>query len=267
MQVPQTDSFLIEAGISSSVLEAYAADLAKEKAQHLTEHGGTNSKMAPLNNNLMLIATPLELKIVKLPEASDMRPFGQALNGMTTEAMPATPDVQQDPPRIRNDCNSYRTEAIGVYEGRLPNGAIRGRERIPGHVVVNIGRTDKPVKLVLSSYEPVAWQLHVSSDARLSEIFLSGSNESTVEGISQTQITYISNAYAYRAANYPVRGRHASRLDETVRQKTGCTIENFQGSYMGGIFHIGNQSAGNYTEGENFQKYRDEDGNVVFKNY
>ncbi|WP_157039934.1 WD40 repeat domain-containing protein [Pelobacter propionicus] len=265
IQVPHADPFLMEARVSSLVSEAFVADLVKEKAQCLTEHRGTNTRMAALADNLVLLATPQELKIVRLPSSSEMLPLGKALGGIAAEALPLYPGVQQANPQSRVDCDSFQTEAIGVYEGKLENGVRRFRERIAGNVVVNVGLTDKPVKLVLSSYEPVVWQLRLSSDARISEILLSGSNESRIEGISQTGVTYIGNAYSYGSTN--PRGRSASDLAYSVRQKTGCGMDNFQGSYTGSLFHIGVQSSGSRSEGDGFYKYVDEYGNVSYKDH
>ena len=265
IQVPNTDSFLMEARISISSLDAYAADLFREKAQCLTEHRGTNSRMAALTENLILIATPQELKVVRLPKPSEMLPLGQALGGIAAEAVPLYPAVQQANSQLRADCDSFQTEAIGVYEGKLENGVRHFRERIPGYVAVNVGRTDKPVKLVLCSYEPVNWQLRLSSGARISEIFLSGSNESRIEGTSQTRVTHIGNAYSY-GSNNP-RGRSASDLAYSVRQRTGCGIDNFQGSYTGAVFHIGIQSGGSSSDGEGIYKSVDEHGNVSYKDH
>jgi outer membrane murein-binding lipoprotein Lpp len=270
MQVPQTDFSLMEATVSGSILEAYVADMPAEKAYRVNEHTGSNCKMTPFTSRMMLIATPRELKVVKLPEASELIPLGQALGGMTEEAITVTAQAQQSLQQIQTDCSRYRTEAVGVYEGRLPDGTSRGRGRGRGQVTVNVGPTDRPVRLVLSSYEPVVWRLNVSSRAHIAEIFLSGSSESTMEGLSQFQVTHIGNAYAYQTDGYSRRGRRgagASRLYETVRQKTGCGIDNFQGSYTGGIFYIGTQSTGSSPEGNRIQKYRDEKGNIIFKNY
>jgi len=271
MQVPHTDFSLMEASISGSIMEAYVADMSTEKVFRLNEHTGTDCKIAPFNSRMILIATPRELKLVKLPESSELLPLGQTLGGITEEAVPpVAAQALQNIQKLQADCNRYRNEAIGVYEGRMPDGTSRGRGRTQGYVTVNVGPTDKPVRLVLSSYEPVIWRLYVSSNAHISEIFLSGSGESTVEGLSRIQVTRIGSAYAYKAAGFSRRGRRsggASNLDETVRLKTGCGIDNFQGSYTGGVFYIGKQSTGNSQDGSPVQQYRDEKGNIILKNY
>mgnify|MGYP006886096207 CR=1 FL=1 len=136
---------------------------------------------------------------------------------------------------------------------------------------VNIGPTDKPVKLVLSSYEPVAWKLHLTSNADLSEIYLSGSNDSRIEGVEDITITYIGNEYAYNDA-YSRGYRHGSRsrsdsstLSSAVQRKTGCPIDKFQGTYKGSMFYVGRVTKG-LSEKQDVYKTIDEKGNVVFSN-
>jgi hypothetical protein len=124
------------------------------------------------------------------------------------------------------------------------------------------------VKLVLSSYHPVNWRLHISSDARLSEIYLSGSNDSRVEGIQNILVSYIGNAYAYENPNMlSSRHGHTPSLANVVKQKTGCNITNFQGVYRGSNFYIGYTTRDRSEKKDTIYKYIDENGKVIYRNY
>jgi len=169
---------------------------------------------------------------------------------------------------VQINCQNFQMEAIGVHEGSLPNNRRRDSgEKIAGYVDVNIGHTDVPVKLVLSSYEPVIWRLHISSDARLSEIYLSGSNDSRVEGVQSIMVSYIGNAYAYENPNVSSsRHGHMSSLADVVKQKTGCNITKFQGVYQGSNFYIGYITK-DTSEKKEIYKYIDKNGNVIYRDY
>jgi hypothetical protein len=254
IQIPNADTFLMEARPSSETLVAFAVDMSRETALQLFDHSGANSRMAPLENGKILIATPYSLKISKIPEPSEFQSFSQVLGGIVEEPISATiapsntnPVDQQDAKKVA--CQSFQIEAIGVYEGEP--------QRPAGYIKINIGKTDLPIKLLLSSYERVIWQLNISSDVKLSEVLLAGSNGSRVEGLDKTRVTYIGGAYAYKESNL-------SQLNELVRKHTGCSITHFQGAYKGNNFYIGQVTT---SETNKIYKHIDEEGNVVFRNY
>src|SRR5581483_7522475 len=89
-----------------------------------------------------------------------------------------------------------RIEAIGVYEG---DGASHGPglPRKAGQVEVRISRTQQPLVLVLSSYEPVRWKLVQEPGARLAAVLVSGYYPSEVVGAANARTVVIGNAYAY----------------------------------------------------------------------
>ena len=170
---------------------------------------------------------------------------------------------------VQINCQNFQIEAIGVHEGSLPNNRSRGfGEKIAGYVDVNIGHTEVPVKLVLSSYEPVIWRLHISSDARLSNIYLSGSNDSRVEGIQNIRVSYIGDTYAYKDPDVSSsrHGRMPS-LAGVVKQKTGCNITKFQGVYKGSNFYIGYITKDSSEKKDKIYKHIDENGKVIYRNY
>jgi hypothetical protein len=124
------------------------------------------------------------------------------------------------------------------------------------------------VKLVLCSYEPVIWRLHISSDAHLSEIYLSGSNKSRVQGIQNIMVSHIGEAYAYKDPTVSSsRYGYMSTLADVVKQKTGCSITKFQGAYQGSNFYIGYITKDSSEKKEKIYKYIDENGKVIYRNY
>ena len=261
IQIPQSDTFLLEGRPSRETLEAFAVDMAREASVPLFDHTGVNSRVAPGGSDQVLIATPFLFKNAKIPDPAAFRPFSHVLGGVVAEPTVAPSPGGDSASRIgqvQADCRGFLTEAVGVYEGSLPGGAQRGfQSKVPGYVTVSVGRTDLPLKLLLSSYEPVHWQLRVSANARLSEVLLAGSNESRIEGLDTARITYIGNAYAYKEGN-------AARLADLARRHTGCSITRFQGAYRGSNFYIGEGVA---SKGGAINRQVDEEGNVVYRNY
>ena len=211
-----------------------------------------------------------------MPSKTSFGKFSDIIGEVISQDMPiGAPEKESDkvivPPQI--NCQNFQTDAIGVYEGSLPDNRSRGfGEKIAGYADVTISHTDLPVKLVLSSHQPVIWRLHILPDARLSEIYFSGSNDSRVEGIQNTKVSYIGEAYAYKDPNvsssrHSIRGNMPSSLAEVVKQKTGCNITKFQGVYKGSNFYIGYVTKDSSEKKDKIYKYIDEDGKVIYRNY
>lgn len=280
----KTDVLLMEVYLSSNSINAFYVDMARKTSKKIIEQIDNYTKLAALSNGQMILAGVNDLKTLNVPDKSQFNTFGNVIgnviienvyvNSMIKDAVKDVVKTEADKPS-QPDCESIQMEAIGVYEGTLPGNRNRGQARIAGYVDVNVGPTDKDLKLVLSSYEPVIWRLHLTSNARLSEIYLSGSNDSRVEGIENVNINYIGNAYAYNDSNssnsggylrsWRRSGRDSSSLSSEVKQKTGCDIKNFQGTYKGAMFYVGRVTKG-LSEEKDVYKTVDEKGNVIFSN-
>jgi hypothetical protein len=125
-------------------------------------------------------------------------------------------------------------QAVGVYEAEnSTRGAGPSAKRSPGPINVFVRPADRPIVLVLTSYEAVSWNLNVMPGARLKAILLGGYHTSTVSGAGETRIVSI-RPYAYEAnsAGY-------TALDNEVMRQTGQRIGGFQGRYGGKTFMVG----------------------------
>ncbi len=133
---------------------------------------------------------------------------------------------------------------VGVYEGgrdASPSRAeIHGIERARAatsrsrEVRVVVRRTERPVVLVLASYESVNWIVEAGG-GQLSAVLLSGYHPSTVEGVGTTSVLRIGSAYAYEADSSEYR-----RLRQAVARYTGSRpIRSFQGGYQEHRFIVG----------------------------
>ena len=125
-------------------------------------------------------------------------------------------------------------EALGVYEAEnASRGAGQATSRWPGPITVIVRPADRPIVLVLTSYEAVTWNLNVMPGARLKAVLLGGYHTSTVTGVGQTRVVSI-RPYAYESnsAGY-------TALDNEVMRQTGQRIGGFQGRYGGKTFMVG----------------------------
>jgi len=262
-QIKDTDILLLEAGFSYESRKAFYVDMLGETAQKIAEHKDANSKMAPLKNGRVLLATSYELRTLNLPSKTGFGQFSDII-GEVISNDPSIKTLSKDIGPAQINCQHFQIEAIGVYKGSLPRGFAG---TISGYVDVDIRRTDLPVKLVLSNYEPVIWRLHISSDARLSEIYLSGINGSRVEGAQGIVVSHIGDAFAYEDPKVSgSRNSYMGSLADVVKQKTGCNITKFQGAYKGSHFYIG-YIPKNISEKKEIYKYIDEKGNVTYRDY
>ena len=134
---------------------------------------------------------------------------------------------------IANLARDAQVEAVGVYQGGT--GATRttgGRKT--GNVEVRIRRSAKPMVLVLSSYEPVRWELISEPGARLAAVLVSGYYPSQVVGAGSARIIMAGNAYAYKLGS-----PEYNNLNQETIKWTGKSIGVFQGRYEGGTFSVG----------------------------
>ena len=136
---------------------------------------------------------------------------------------------------LANVIGDSRVEAIGVYQGvgpRVRNGNLSTAPVIE----VRIRRSDKPITLVLSSYESVRWMLIPEPGARLATVLVSGYQPSTVAGAGSTRVTLVGQKYAY-----DMKSNEFRELDDDIFRMAGRRISLLQGRYEGASFSVGGQ--------------------------
>ncbi len=137
---------------------------------------------------------------------------------------------------------------IGVYEGWYGGGSPHGFDYHPqGAVDVYVHDTGRPITLVLNSYEPVEWRLHVDEGAIVQEVALYGYHEQTVSGAP--------DGAAISSSSYEGNGQYVDCVYgwEPENNTGGCSYEtfvshtreaygeesSFAGCYAGRAFHVG----------------------------
>jgi len=126
-----------------------------------------------------------------------------------------------------------RIEAVGVYESTGGSHGP-GKPRSPGPVAVRVRRSGQPIVLVLTSYEPVYWEVDVDAGARIAAVLVGGYYQSEVRGARAARQIDIGRVYAYEQGS----GEYAS-LQAAVARRTGKRIDQFQGRYSGRQFTVG----------------------------
>lgn len=193
----------------------------------------TTGEAQPLDK--LLAGYELQQQLAKLQastgdgnEVTDAFQRGQATasNGRPT-SLPTLPGLGDAPA-------DAQVHMVGVYEGKRVAGASRGHP--PRDVRVVTRASNRPMVLVLASYEPVNW-IVVNTGARVSAVLLSGYHPSTIAGVGNVPVLRIGSAYAYSAGS-----AEYARLRQVVSQYVGSReIRSFQGSYTGTEFSIGGQ--------------------------
>ncbi len=125
-------------------------------------------------------------------------------------------------------------EALGVYQGKMIGAQATASERRKGNIEVRIRRSAKPIVLVLSSYEPVRWQLTREPGANLVVVLVSGYYQSEVVGAGAARVVMNGSSFSYKPGS-----QEYSALNRDVMRLTGKRIDVFQGRYEGESFSVG----------------------------
>ena len=125
-----------------------------------------------------------------------------------------------------------QVEAVSVFEAV----AMRAPcvTPMPGPVRVLVRGARRPVVLVLSSHQAVAWELEVDPGAQLAAVLISGYGASTVAGAGDTRVSSIGGFYAFKRGSAEFK-----HLETEVLRCTGRHIEVFQSVYAGNSFEVG----------------------------
>ncbi len=122
--------------------------------------------------------------------------------------------------------SNAKVEAIGVYETK---------DRATSGISVVVKKSDRPIVLMLSAYEPVRWNLIKESGANLVAIIATGNSLPEVKGAGATKTVIKRGNYAYQPS-----GSQYEALNNDAIMWTGKPISKFQGTYGGSVFVVGN---------------------------
>lgn len=185
----------------------------------------------PISLDNFIAAATEEANQRKLEEFTRMQqqtgapfPPGAAISNSSYRPLGAAPlaDLAKD----------AQVEAIGVYQSA--HASRRSGESRTGQVEVRIRRSSKPVVLVLSSYEPVRWNLVSEPGAKVSAVLLSGYHPSQVVGAGTARVITLGKYYGYQTGTTQYK-----TLENDVAMLTGKRINLFQGRYDGSSFSVG----------------------------
>lgn len=148
---------------------------------------------------------------------------------------------------------SYVTEAneipeihiFGVYE-------TSSNHTTPGTADVYVERRNVSIILVLSSYEPVVWQIHKDEGANISQIILNGYYNQVVEGAEGIPVLNRSGAGNYLVSSaYVWPSTRAQQLTTGIENITGASVSSFNGCYRATSFTIKELVDGNLIDSDN----------------
>jgi hypothetical protein len=159
---------------------------------------------------------------------------GEKLSPTPTRPAMSPERVQELKRRLGELPGEFRLEAAGVYQG-VVSGLPPTREgRRMGTVEVRVLPSKLPLVLMLSSYDPVQWNLSLEPGAKLAAVLVSGYYRSEVVGAGAAKVIPIGGNYAYKqdTPQYNLLNLEAQRW-------TGKTIYLFQGKHEGASFSVG----------------------------
>lgn len=133
---------------------------------------------------------------------------------------------------------------VGIYEAdhQTANEHITN----PANVEIKNGG-NKPIVLVLSSYEPVQWNISLESGVILNEIILNGFHSHSYTGVPASIVDDKSGTGNYLTAcgfSYPYNGDgcDTDQLFSEIEIYTGLSVSNFAGTYRASDFSITSSS-------------------------
>jgi hypothetical protein len=163
-------------------------------------------------------------------------PLTQAAGSALNERAIGTESSLRQPrttPSLLAIAAGARVEAVGVYESAAAK-RVSGQSKA-GPVQVNVRRGSRSTVLVLTSYEPVDWQVSATGSGQgIRAVLLGGYHDSTVTGAGDARIVRIGRVYAYEK-----EATAFSALDNEVKRQIGRPIDAFQGAYKASSFVVG----------------------------
>jgi hypothetical protein len=182
-------------------------------------------------------STVHEVRRVDVPPARDFQSMEAKFAQLRPKPVEPPPKQQVQVPALKDFPHDATIEGVFVYEG---GGALQESVRTQSgmrravSVDLLVGKTAKPLALVLGSYESVIWNIKASPDARITHVFLAGYHESIVRGAPNVQVHHLSARFWYPGEDAMLRS-----LNEQVYLQTGKKVEAVRGSYKGIRYYFG----------------------------
>lgn len=128
---------------------------------------------------------------------------------------------------------------IGIYEAHSNHGFQYHPE---GHVTVRVEASMQPITLVLSSYEPVHWQLDVAPGALLERVIINGYHDANISGQGPALVEEFTQegtgAYIEGVSVFDFEDTQTQAFLSAMELYTGQTLSSFQGCYNEDAFTV-----------------------------
>lgn len=138
----------------------------------------------------------------------------------------------------------YDVYAVASYEGLNPIGVIidkNGNRNASNDVIVNV--KNKPIVLVLTSYEPVVWNIKSTQGTKIAGVVLGGYYNQALLGISKNipvlNYTYTQNNCGHFYLSNRLDSEQVASIQK-IQEVTGKKPTDIKYQYNGGTFFVGN---------------------------
>lgn len=138
----------------------------------------------------------------------------------------------------------YDVYAVASYEGLNPINVVidkNGNKNASNEVIVNA--ENKPIILVLTSYEPVVWDIKTTVKTKIAGVILGGYYNQAILGISKNipvlNYTYTQNSCGYFYLSNRLDSEQVANIQK-IQQVTGKKPADIKYQYNGGTFFVGN---------------------------
>jgi hypothetical protein len=131
---------------------------------------------------------------------------------------------------------------VGMYKGQKELDLQLGDS---GHtateIEVVVGRTPRPIILVLSAYDPVVWKVGSMSPARIAAVLVSGHHTQALIGIPRSMPHRVLSTEQTRGCEpfYAHSAQNAAQEERKIMALAGRGIDRFYGSYSASAVQVG----------------------------
>lgn len=131
---------------------------------------------------------------------------------------------------------------VGMYKGQKELDLQLGDS---GHttteIEVVVGRTPRPIILVLSAYDPVVWKVGSTSAARIAAVLVSGHHTQALIGIPRSMPHRVLSTEQTRGCEpfYAHSAQNAAQEERKIVALSGRGIGRFYGSYSASAVQVG----------------------------